>query len=48
MKLIEFYRAPAVCALEYDEQRDLERNPKKASHYADLIKKRTAEKKRKK
>lgn len=41
-KLIPYIRTPQVCALEYDEQRDLEQHPDKADFYAKLIEQRTA------
>ena len=48
MKLIGYDRSPAVIALEYDEQRDLEQHPEKASHYAVLIEQRTKRRRPKK
>ena len=46
--LIGYDRSPAVCCLEYDEQRDLIRNPEKAEYYLKMIKKRTKKYKEKK
>lgn len=40
-KLISYWDTPQFTALEYDEMRDLEKNPDKAGAYNALIKKRT-------
>lgn len=46
--LIGYDRSPAVICLEHDEQRDLIRNPDKASHYAKLIESRQRGRRKKK
>lgn len=48
MKLIRYIQSPAVCGLEYDEQRDLMEHPEKASHYAKLIESRETKRRKKK
>lgn len=46
--LIGYDRSPTVCCLEYEEQRDLLRNPGKEKYYAELIEKRTKNKQKRK